>query len=165
MEMFHEFIDDANKAFQTADHLTYSTYPLVKDPKLLLVIAENLFKALSKSMEAIVYYERLYKRIPHINDDFNSKFDVFKEKCAPRYNLPRESVILIKDLKNLLDHHKKAPTEFRKGYDRFVMADRSFNVRTLDITKVKNYLHLTKNFIFKVNSIYNRLNSPYSKGK
>ncbi|MEK6904517.1 MAG: hypothetical protein AABW87_02900 [Nanoarchaeota archaeon] len=161
---FHTFVDEANKSFQTADHLTYSTYPLVKDPKLLLVIAENLFKALSKGMEAIVYYERLYKRIPPINDDFNSKFEVFREKCAPRYNLPRDSILLMRDLKNILDHHKKSPTEFRKGYDRFIMADRNLTVKTLDISKVKNYLHLTKSFIFKVNSIYNRINSPHSKG-
>jgi len=157
METFQLLVDEANKAFQTADHLTYSTYNVVRDPKLLLVISENLFKALSKGMEAIVYYEKMYKRIPPINNDFRSLIEVFRDKCMVRYAIPRDSLIVIQDLKGVLDHHKKAPIEFRRGTDRFVIADRDFRTKTLDITKVKNYLQITKVFIFKVNSIYNHV--------
>ncbi|MEK6812941.1 MAG: hypothetical protein AABX86_02385 [Nanoarchaeota archaeon] len=164
MQTFQRLVDESNKAFQTADHLTYSTFPLVRDAKLLLVITENLFAALTKGMEAMVYYEKLYKRIPPINNDFHSTFDAFKEKCLTRYNFSRDAVMVIRDIKGVLDHRKKSPVEFRRGADRFIMADHDFRMQSLDITKVKNYLQITKQFVFRLNSIHNKIAATYARG-
>ena len=165
MHAFQRLVDESNKFFQTADHLTYSTFPMVRDAKLLLVITENLFQCLTKGMEAIVYYEKLYKRITPINNDFYSLFDAFKEKCVPRYSFSRDAVMVIQDIKAVLDHRKKSPVEFRRGADRFIMADHDFRMQSLDITRIKNYLQITKQFIFKLNSIHNKVAATYARGQ
>ena len=64
MEQFQESRDNAKKKIQIADHMLGVTYPLVKDTKLLVVIMENIFLAYTNAMAAILYHERLFKRIP-----------------------------------------------------------------------------------------------------
>jgi len=123
-----------------------------------------MYKALFKGMEAVLHYERLYKRIPPLNNDFSSVFYAFKEKCVPRYGFSREGIMVVQDIKGILDHQKTAPIEFRRGADRFIMADRDFRMQSLDITKVKNYLKITKEFVFKVNSVYNKAIATHSRG-
>ncbi|MDO8556283.1 MAG: hypothetical protein Q7R96_03860 [Nanoarchaeota archaeon] len=163
MQTFQRLVDESNKAFQTADHLTYATYPMVRDAKLLLVITESLFKSLTKGMDAILHYEKLYKRIPPLNNDFMSQFYAFKEKCVPRYNFSRDSVLVIQDIKAILDHRKNSPVEFRKGPDRFIMADHDFRMQSLDITKVKNYVQITKQFVFTLNRVFNKAVASHGK--
>ena len=63
MEQFHQMIQEANKYFTIADHLAYVTYPVVKEIKLTLTIAQNLYNAMTKVIDAIILYERFYKRI------------------------------------------------------------------------------------------------------
>ena len=53
MERFRQLVKEANKAFETADHLTYMTYQIVKDIKLMIMITENLYNALEKGMDAV----------------------------------------------------------------------------------------------------------------
>ena len=70
MQNIAKTIEDANKLFKTADHLTYVTYPLLKDNKLIITIIENLSEATTKAMDAVLYYEKYYKRIMHFPSDF-----------------------------------------------------------------------------------------------
>ena len=70
MDIFKNLIYEANKAFNTADHLAYVTYPLVNDTKVITLITEHLFNALEKGMDALLYIERLYKRIQQYSDSF-----------------------------------------------------------------------------------------------
>ena len=42
MENVKFLIDEANKLINRADHLLYITYPLVKDNKIIINIAENV---------------------------------------------------------------------------------------------------------------------------
>ena len=161
MQTFIKLVDEANKAFQIADHLAFVTYPVVNDNKMFILIVENLFKSASKGMEAIIYYDRLYKRIPPINNDFGSQLQTFKDKCMPRYGIERSNFLLLQDLKILIDERKKAPMEFSRR-EHYVIANRDFQLKTINLNKVKNYIHQTKLFIDKVNSIKNRITGKLS---
>ena len=77
MEQFQEAIEKANQKLKIADHMIFMTYPLVRDNRLLLSIIQNIFLALTNSMSSILYYERLFKKIPSFNDNFDSKFTIF----------------------------------------------------------------------------------------
>jgi len=70
MEEISNALKDANRLLRIADHLTYVTYPLVKDNKLIIAIAESLNGAMIKAMDALLYYDRYYKRIMHFPSDF-----------------------------------------------------------------------------------------------
>lgn len=152
MELFQELIGEANKAFRNADHLCFVTYPLVNDVKLIVTVVDNLNKALVLSVEALLQYEYLYKRISFIPKDFKEKMEIFKSSCIGRYNIKRESLILIGDIYNIVEHRKNSPVEFvRSG--KFVMCTSDYKMRVLNFDKVKNYTTQVKEFILKVNEV------------
>ena len=62
MESFHEYRDQAVKHIKTADHMVSVTYPLVKDPKLLVAVIDNIFLALTNSMTAILHFDRTFNK-------------------------------------------------------------------------------------------------------
>ena len=73
-ELFQELLASANKAFKTADHLCYMTYPLVNDIKLIVTIVDNLDKALVLGMDALLQHEYLYKRLSFMPREFVISF-------------------------------------------------------------------------------------------
>ena len=146
MEQFQVFREKAQTKLKIADHMLTMTYPLVKDTKLLLVIMENLFLSLTYAMSSILYYERLFKRIPLFSDNFESKFSIFKEKCINKYDIPQEYVRLLQNVKSTMMEHKKSPIEFeRKG--TFVICSDSYKLRTISTSQIKDYIAKTKEFI------------------
>jgi hypothetical protein len=152
MEEIFQLIDKSNKYFKTADHLTYVTYPLIKDVKLLINIIENLYQAMVYGMNAILEYDKLFKRISQFPEDFETKIDIFKTSCAKRYNINREYIVMIEDLKSILDHRNKSPVEFIRR-DKFVICNGSFKMKTLNYNKVKDFVNNVKPFIIKINKI------------
>lgn len=153
MEEAKKLLQDANRYLNTADHLCYITYPLVNDTKLLIIIAENIFNALNKGISALLYYERLYKRINLYPEDFNSKFDVFKFNCAQRYNFPRENIALIQDVKELVINRREAPMEFARK-DKFIIASDNFKLHAISLDTVKKYISQTKLFMDRLNEVF-----------
>ena len=146
MEQFQVFREKAQTKLKIADHMLTMTYPLVKDTKLLLVIMKNLFLSLTYAMSSILYYERLFKRIPLFSDNFESKFSIFKEKCINKYDIPQEYVRLLQNVKSTMMEHKKSPIEFeRKG--TFVICSDSYKLRTISTSQIKDYIAKTKEFI------------------
>jgi hypothetical protein len=151
MEDFKVVLYEANKSIKTADHLIYMTYPMIKDIKILASVIENINLALIKTMDAMLYYEKMYKRINFLPDDFQSRMDLFK-RVADRYNIDREHIQLIKDIKYLIDLRRRSPMEFIRR-DKFVISDDNFRLKTLNYEKIKEYLNSSKLFISKVNRI------------
>ena len=142
----------ANKAFQTADHLIYVTYPLLKEVKLIIPIAENLYSTVINLMDAVLEYDRLYKRIDLLVDNFDVRLDIFKSNCSKRYNITKEHIDLIVELRNIIQHHKKSPMEFIRG-DKFVIASSNYSLKTVNLNNLKVYLTKVKQLSMKINEI------------
>lgn len=153
MESVLNLVDRANKSLKTADHLTYVTYPLLKDTKLVVTVIENLYNAFVYSMDAFLTYERMYKRIHGIPSDFCSKFDLFKTKIASRYNIEREHILLMDDLKKIIDYRRRSPVEFIRKDKIFICSD-NYKMRTINYDKVKEYLNKAKPFFTKMNQVF-----------
>lgn len=151
MQTFKNLILEANKHLRLADHMTYVTYPMIKDTKLLLSIIDNLDKALKKALDAYLYYERLYKRISFFPEDFNTKIDIFQRSSAIRYNL-RQYPPLIKEINFIIKKHKESPVEFIKG-DKLVICNGDYRMKVLQVNDVKNYLSKAKPFISQLSNI------------
>lgn len=152
MEKLRLLLKEANTAFKIADHMIYVTYPLVSDTKLLIVIIENLHKAITKGVEALLYYEFLYKRISNFPESFHERLRTFKESIARRYNFSQNNILLISDINEIVEKRKESPIEFVKK-DKFVIASRDYRLRTINFDKTKNFVNETKMFISKLNSI------------
>ena len=152
MEKFQECRAKAMRNIQIADHMLTQTYPLIQDPKLLLAVMENVFLALTNSMASVLYYERTFKRIPPFLDNFESKFNMFKMKSAIRYNVDKSYLALMQDVKDIILEHKRSPVEFSRK-DRFIICSDTYNMKTITISQIKDYIAKTKLFITEADKI------------
>ncbi|MBN1275117.1 hypothetical protein JXA12_02395 [Candidatus Woesearchaeota archaeon] len=146
MEKFMEYRDRSRQNIRVADHMLTMTYPLVKDPKLLLAVLENLFMAITNSMAAVLYYERIFKRVPPFHDTFESKFNLFKTKIVPRHKIDLKWVRFIAEVKEYVQEHKESTTEFPRK-DKFIMADHNYRMKALDERLLKQHLSKTKELV------------------
>jgi hypothetical protein len=152
MEKFQEVREKAKKHIQVADHMLFVTYPLVNDNKLLLAVIENIFLAYSNTIGSLLYYERVFKRIPPFQDNFESKFTSFRETCVLRYKIDKSYIADILDLKNIIIAHKKSPVEFARK-DRFVICSNNYKLQTISINELKKHIDKAKLFIQEINNI------------
>lgn len=152
MEKYQEVRDRAVKNIKIADHMLTQTYPIVNDPRLLLTVLENVFLSLTNAMGALLHFERLHKRIPPFNDNFDSKFNMFKMRMVEKHKINKENVKFIGDVKSMIVSHKKSPMEFsRKGV--FVMCSGDYNMKTLTPNDMRAYITKAKSFVGDITSI------------
>ncbi len=143
---------DAERNLMIADHLMYSTYPLVKDPKLLLTIAEDIYKSLFLSVNALLEYDEMYKRVRMLPQDFRSRLDIFKS-CAPLHGIDTAIIKVIEDLRSFFERYKKSGTAFaRQG--SYIVFSEDFRITRLDFSKLKDYLSQSKVFLTNANNVF-----------
>ncbi len=162
MEKYEELRDMAKKKIQIADHMLTMTYPMIKDPKLLLAVMENIFLALTNSIGSLLHYERNYKRVPPFQDTFVSKFSIFKQKCAARHSIDEEMVLMIQEIKDIILQHKKSPVEFTRN-DSFVICSEDYKMKTISLEKMKDYISKSKIFVQNINNIINKNQDIFNK--
>lgn len=150
-EKFIENLDKASKNLQTADHLLYMTYPIVKEKRLLLKILNEVHAVVLSIVNAILQYEYLYKRID-LYKDARINFQIFREKCAPRFKITREQISKILEIFSLAEKHKKSPFEFVKD-DKIVIMTNSFKTDIVNVEKMKDYIFTSKDLLKKADSI------------
>lgn len=150
-EKFLESLNYASKLLQTADHMTYITFPLVKEKRLLLKILNEIHLGLLNTINAILQYEYLYKRI-RLYRDAKDNFIEFIEKCAPRYKINEEQIKKIKEIFLLIEKHKKSPFEFVKN-DKVVIMSEGLHTDTITLEKIKDFLINAKDVYRKANLI------------
>ncbi len=152
MKIYRKLLEQANIDFKNADHMVYVTYPVVNDPKLVIVIAEKLYNSVMDAITAILNYDYLYKRISYLPLNEEDKVRLFKEDSIKRYNLKREILILIQELKDIIEFRKKAPLEFVRK-ENFVICNARYRTKTININKIKYYVSDIKIFLEKINKI------------
>ena len=152
MEKYLEAKKKALKNLYIADHILTMTYPLIQDPKLLLAVCENIFLGLTNSIASLLYFERLYKRIPPFHDNFESKYNMFKMRCVERFNISKEYLKFILEIKEIIYENKKSPVTFSKK-NKFVICSDNYKLKTLSLEELKQYLEKAKLFIHEICSI------------
>jgi len=150
MEKFQENIQQAIKTLQIADHMTYVTYPLVNEKRLLLKIFDEIYKSIISCINAILNFEYLYKRI-RLYKENNDNMRTFMEKCAKNYGLTNEQIKKIKEIIELNKQHKQSAMEFVKK-DKIVILSDNLGTQILDLQKIKEYLLLAKELLMKTNN-------------
>jgi len=142
MEKFFENLEKSEKTIQTAGHLLYVTYPLIKDKRLLLKILTEIKKGIASCMNAVLQYEYLYGRIKlSSNPKLNLK--KFLEKCCPRYNISEINVKKTIKLFEIVEKHKTSPFEFAKK-DKIVILSDNMTSEIITLEKVKEFLDSSK---------------------
>jgi hypothetical protein len=124
-------------------------------------IVENVFLALTNAMGSVLYYERLFKRIPPFQDNFASKFNMFRERCIEKHGINREHVELIQNVKEIILQHKKSPMEFTRN-DSFVICSEDYKMKAISVVEIKDYLNKTKLFIQEASNIVSKNESIFN---
>lgn len=148
-EKFIESLSLATKSFQTADHLTYITFPLIKEKRLFLRILIELNNAILNAINSILQYEYYWKRI-QLYKDARENFRIFKN-LAGKYDISPEQIKKLVEIMNLSEKHKKSPFEFVKS-DRIVIMSDNMQPDSITIEKIKSFLIETKDLIRKASS-------------
>src|SRR3989344_4914604 len=138
LEKFQENLREAISSLQIADHMTYVTYPLVNDKRLLIKIFDEISKAIISCINAALNYEYLYKRIK-IYPDNSENLITFFDKIAKYYNLSNEQIKKIKEILELNKRHKESAMEFVKR-DRVIILSDNLRTQILDLMIIKSYL-------------------------
>jgi hypothetical protein len=149
MERFQASWETAQRKLKVADHMLTMTYPLVNDPKLLLNITVNILESMESAMSSVLEFERLFKRVPPYDEDFDGKLVVFQQSIVPEKNIPRNYVVAMNELRELIRYHKDSHIEFVRK-DRMVMADDNYRLKTLSPGDIKKRLQTAKDFLHLV---------------
>ena len=149
MEEFQKNLQQAIRNLQIADHMTYVTFPLINEKRLLLKIFDEIYKSIINCITATLNYEHLYKRIQIYNED-NENLNTFLLRCAKNYSLSDQQIKKIKEIIELNKKHKQSAMEFVKN-ERVVILSDNLRTQTLDIQQIKQYLLLAKELLMKTN--------------
>jgi len=152
MEKHEELFAKAKRESDLADHLLYVTYPLVKETKFLLAITEHIIRAAKLALRALLEYERYYKRLEPFPKKFGIEIELFREKPERRYGFDPRYFRLLRRLQELEVYRAESPMMFKRK-DKYILTDREYNIKTIDVEKVKKYNNLVKGFIRRVEAI------------
>lgn len=147
--MHNKLIQQSKKEIELADHQIYVTYPLIKEAKFLLSIAEHVIRSAELALEALLTYERKYKRIEPFARNFAVMIDVFHPEVQRRYGFGEEHLRLLKKLAEFKQHSKESIMRFRRK-DKYILTTQQYDMQVLDLEKVKRFCAATKKFVEKV---------------
>jgi hypothetical protein len=144
MKNIQKYLEDALKHINIADHMVYTTYPLVNEKKLLLKILEQL----NKSLISLVYSSLLLKNIKITNNN-NLNIKSFK-KVSSTFSITKKESIVIEDIFNLSNNHIKSAIEFTRKERVIIMMD-DLKTIPVDMKTMKIYLSTLKSIYLKLN--------------
>ena len=149
MEIFEKHLQQAIKSLKLAGHITYVTFPLVNEKRLLLKIFDEVYMSIICSINAILHYEYFYKKIK-LYKNSRDNLATFTNKCAKKYSLTNEQTKIIKEIIEINKKYKKSAMEFVKK-DKLVILSDNLVTQTLDINLINKYLLLAKELVVNVN--------------
>ncbi len=154
-----QILDKTEKSLRMSDHMIYITYPLIKENRLLKKIIEDLYQIANNIINAILQYEHMYKRInldPNKNQDQEDNFNLFKNKCADRFNITNQEIQELEELFKLMNKHKESSFEFSRKNKLVIMSD-NLKTESINLEKLKKYLNILKIILKKTkNKIENK---------
>ena len=154
MEPFKEHFKKAIKSLKIADHMTYVTFQVVNEKRLLLKIFEEIYNAISNSIDALLYLEFLKGRIQL--QSYKENLATFF-KIAKNYNITNLQAKRIQEVLDLNEKHRQSALEFVKNERVVIMSD-ALKVNTIDIIKIKEYLLTTKELVMNINREFIKFN-------
>ena len=148
-ERYQELLQTARKQIELADHMLYVTYPLVQETKFLLAIANHVISAARCSVQALLEFELLYKRLEQFNRTFLSEVEIYQKKVAPRYNLDGKYYKLLQKLMEVQKYDTESVVRFKRG-DKYILSTGEYSMSAIDVDTVKRYSNLTKKFVQEI---------------
>lgn len=136
--------DESEQKIKTADHLLSITYPVVKEPKLLILVIENVFESLSLMIDWALQTEKIYKKEYETN--FDEKFSIFKRKIVTKYDINKDIIQFIEKIKTIVEEHKKTAVTFIRK-EKLIITDENYNLTKITPDECKKIILKAKSSI------------------
>jgi hypothetical protein len=135
-------IERARKGLKVAEAMLSRTYPMAKDPKLFLAVAEDIYFALMECIEALFTINN--SPLPEESEDAIEEFSGF----ASRFGFTPDHLKLVSELHRLIEAHKESPVEFARQ-DSFVICGEGYDFRKFGEKEMKTFLFDARLFLEK----------------
>lgn len=142
--MVGEEFQEAKRLLRIADHMTFVTYPVLREKRLMIKIIEQIDSAMKKTISSILSHEYIQKNVKKY-DDPKQNYDEFLA-CSPAYNITDSQLKTIKQLSNIVELHKKSPMEFIRK-DSFVIMSDSMHMEQITIERIKIFLKIAQEIV------------------
>ena len=136
----------AQHHYDSAFHLYHVTLPLVKDPKLLMAVLQNIHTSMTLGIDTTLSLARQQRLIPPYPNHPLVKINIFKERYLEKYKIPEEMLTMISDIKDILDLHKNSPQAFHRD-NKYVICTDNYLLKTLSQEDIKKYLDRNTSFL------------------
>ena len=144
-----DYLRDAHKEIEIADHMAYVTLPMLTDKNLFISMVEHLYKSVFYSIMCFLRNEIYYKRLFAMPQSEKEIVDFFLRKYTHQIGIDNETLDMIRRMTNIGIASGKSFTQFKRS-DKIVLLSPSYNVVEIDRDSVKKYLSLQKKFIVKI---------------
>ncbi len=155
-EKYKEYLKESARHLQIADHMTYITFPLVNEKKLIIKIFEEIFKSIKNSIKSAIHFEFENKNIILSNKE-EENITNFIENLAKDYEINEKEINKIKEIMEIEKKHEESSMEFVKK-EKLVMMSDNLDIKTLTIENIKEYLTISKNLFLKISKKNKTLN-------
>jgi hypothetical protein len=149
-EKSKSYLKDSAKHLQISDHMTYVTFPIVNEKRLILKIFEEIAKSINSVIDAAIDFEFTNQNLILHQKKENNIIN-FLDNLNKKYNLNKEDIEEIKEILYIEKKYKESSIDFVKQ-DKVVIMSDDLNIHTLTIEKIKDYLIFAKNLFLKISS-------------
>ena len=157
---YPELLAKAKKEIEVADHLIYVTYQMVSEAKILLAISGHLVSAAHAALEALLEFERHWKRLDAYHQNFALEISIYRTKGIEKhYGFDPKFFRLLQKLLEIHKFDKTAIMRFKRG-DRYILSTGEYKMSVLDLENLKRYKYLTQKFIENVSNILSKSPQP-----
>lgn len=143
---------NALKSLHMANYMILNTYPLLKEPKTLLIISDHVLSSLMSSVSQLLIFERSKRKILPYHETTESKLNSFRNYLVNKYSL-KEYLDVIDRIMNLNKEHKEADIEFSKDNKFVIASDKFQNIDAIAEEDVKGFIKKAKAFAVKVDEL------------
>ncbi len=152
MQAYEQFLENAKKYVRTADHLLTNTFPLVKDPRMLVSVLHNVDLAYRNIVLFMLNRDVTQGKIPDFDQtDFGAVISLFKARAERRYTIKLEYVKIVEEIYNLVKDHKSSPMEFAR-HEVFVICSDNYDVKTVTTANLREWIGKAKLFIDEIST-------------
>lgn len=147
MQKILQNIQESEAHVKTADHLIYSSFPLLKEKRILIKAIHEINSAIKKTINSILQYEFSSKRIK-IYTDPKKNFKTFVKQCSESYKITKDELKKIVKISAISRAQKDSPMEFLKN-QKVVIFSTKMDPKQIEIEEIKDFLLVAKSILKK----------------
>ena len=154
MEAYGDAFRQAKDKVKVADYSVSKVFPMTKDPQVLRSCLTNLHEAQVRALDALLLFERTYKRVPaYPVGHLETKLRLFGDYCAKRYNLQEDMIDHIRSVKELATLAAAQAPSLSGDGRRLIFREDGFQVKAVPFSDVKIMISRASAFVESIGKV------------